>query len=158
LAILESLRLHPPIPLDTKFARVDVAFPDGTQVRAGDQCTYPIYAMNRLTTLWGDDASQFRLKRFAAETADSGTTGAHTGSGSSGNFPNPYKFVTFNAGPRICLGRSMAMTEIKMVLCLLLQRFELALVDPNEDIRYLPGIILRKKGPLRVTVRLRKQQ
>jgi cytochrome P450 len=42
--------------------------------------------------------------------------------------PSPYEFMAFSAGPRLCLGISFAMMEMKIVLAMLLQRFRLSIV------------------------------
>lgn len=42
----------------------------------------------------------------------------------------PFTFLAFIAGPRNCLGQYLALLESKMVISLLLQRYELTLVPP----------------------------
>ena len=43
--------------------------------------------------------------------------------------PNPYIFVPFNAGPRICLGQQFAYNEMEFFLVRLLQSFSELSVD-----------------------------
>ena len=38
--------------------------------------------------------------------------------------PSNYAYPQFNAGPRLCLGKGLAMLEIKLGLCLMLDEFE----------------------------------
>uniref|UniRef100_K3WMJ1 Cytochrome P450 n=1 Tax=Globisporangium ultimum (strain ATCC 200006 / CBS 805.95 / DAOM BR144) TaxID=431595 RepID=K3WMJ1_GLOUD len=58
-----------------------------------------------------------------------------------------YKFPTFNAGPRICLGMNLALMEIKIVAASLLSKFHLELV-PDQDVTYDFSLTLLVKGAL----------
>ena len=49
--------------------------------------------------------------------------------------PGAFEYVPFSAGPRACLGSTFAMTEMKLVLTLILQRYRLAL-PPNTRIDF----------------------
>ena len=40
-----------------------------------------------------------------------------------------FKFPAFQAGPRVCLGRNMAMLEAKMCISVLLKHFDFAFAD-----------------------------
>ncbi len=62
--VQETLRLHPAAPSDSKLCAVDDTLPDGTPVRRGDVVAYPLYALGRLPSIWGDDAAEFKPSRF----------------------------------------------------------------------------------------------
>ncbi len=47
--------------------------------------------------------------------------------------PSPYQYLPFGAGPRMCLGASLAMLILKTTLPTLLQRFKLTMV-PNTEV------------------------
>ena len=49
--------------------------------------------------------------------------------------PNAFAYPTFNAGPRACLGKGMAMLEIKMTIALILQKFTVS-NDPSRKVSY----------------------
>jgi cytochrome P450 len=59
-----SLRLVPPVPLDTKEAVRDDVLPDGTVVLRGERVTYNVYAMGRMDSIWGPDCTEFKPERW----------------------------------------------------------------------------------------------
>jgi len=61
--------------------------------------------------LWGPDALEFDPDRFLDSRLHQYLT------------PNPFIFVPFNAGPRICLGQQFAYNEASYYLIRLLQTF-----------------------------------
>lgn len=67
--------------------------------------------MHRRTDLWGPDALEFDPDRFLDERLHKYLT------------PNPFIFLPFNAGPRICLGQQFAYHEVSFFLVRLLQKF-----------------------------------
>ncbi|KAG0555841.1 hypothetical protein M758_11G006400 [Ceratodon purpureus] len=108
-ALMESMRLYPPVPDDSKEAAVDNVFPDGTIIPKGIRVSFHMYAMGRSESIWGPDWSEFRPERFLQD----------------GVFvpPNPFTYPVFQAGPRICLGKDIAMVQMKMVAATLLSRY-----------------------------------
>jgi cytochrome P450 len=59
--------------------------------------------------------------------------------------PGPYEYCPFSAGPRMCLGSSLAMLEIKVVVSAILQRFGLALI-PRTSVDYRGPMLLAPRG------------
>ena len=72
-----------------------------------------MYSVQRDQELWGNDADDFRPDRFAE-----GISKAAKANNS---------FFAFGSGPRICIGEKFAMTEAKMALSMILQRFSFEL-------------------------------
>ena len=103
----ETLRLYPSVPKDGKIAVKDDVLPDGTIVPAGSLVVYFPYGMGRKESLW-PNAREFNPERFVEQPK-----------------PSPYKFIAFQAGPRVCLGQRMAYLEAKVITTLILQRFRL---------------------------------
>ncbi|HEX6290501.1 MAG TPA: cytochrome P450 [Herpetosiphonaceae bacterium] len=65
--------------------------------------------------------------------------------------PSLYEYLPFGAGGRMCIGASFAMTEIKIVLALLLQRYGLMLA-PNARIDRLLKVTLGPKHGMPMVV------
>ncbi|KAL6606288.1 hypothetical protein ACP70R_041941 [Stipagrostis hirtigluma subsp. patula] len=121
-AISETLRLYPSVPVDGKMAEEDDVLPNGYRVIKGDGINYMIYAMGRMPYLWGEDAEEFRPERWLV----------------NGVFQqeSPYKFVSFNAGPRICLGKDFAYRQMKIMAATLIHFFRFKLADESKDLTY----------------------
>ncbi|KAJ6851238.1 cytochrome P450 704C1-like isoform X1 [Iris pallida] len=121
-ALTETLRLYPALPVDGKVAEEDDVFPDGFKVMKGDGVNYPAYAMGRMTYLWGEDAEEFQPDRWLE----------------NGVFQpeSPYKFIAFNAGPRVCLGKDFAYRQMKIMAAILLHFFEFKLKDDSMNATY----------------------
>ena len=68
---------------------------------------------------------------------------------------NPNAFVPFSFGPANCVGKNMALLEMKIVICHLMQRLELRLApgwDPTEWDRTLKAYFVMQTGELPVIV------
>lgn len=60
--------------------------------------------------------------------------------------PSPYEYLPFGAGPRMCIGATFAMVEIKIVLAMLLQRYRLALAPGARIDRQVSITVAPKYG------------
>ena len=87
----ESLRLYPSAPLDHKVSVSEDILPDGSKIDKGDVVVYNIFAMGRSKDIWGDDADEFKPERWLNKYA-----------------PSSYSYPVFNAGPRECSGKRLA--------------------------------------------------
>nr|UHB15506.1 cytochrome P450 [Paris polyphylla] len=121
-ALTETLRIYPAVPSDGKTAEEDDVLPDGFKVKKGDGVSYMPYAMGRMTYLWGEDAEEFRPERWLQ----------------NGTFQpeSTFKFITFNAGPRICLGKDFAYKQMKILAAVLLHFFKFKLEDESKTAAY----------------------
>ncbi|KAK0439709.1 cytochrome P450 [Desarmillaria tabescens] len=111
----ETLRLYPSVPLNGRSCKVATTLPNKGRapyyVPSGTRVTYSVFLMHRRTDLWGPDALEFDPGRFLDQRLHKYLT------------PNPFIFVPFNAGPRICLGQQFAYNEASYYLIRLLQTF-----------------------------------
>uniref|UniRef100_A0A7N0VF83 Cytochrome P450 n=1 Tax=Kalanchoe fedtschenkoi TaxID=63787 RepID=A0A7N0VF83_KALFE len=139
-AITESMRLYPPVAVDTKACLSDDVLPDGTFVGAGWFVSYSAYAMGRMESMWGKDCEEFVPERWLDEE------GVFKGE-------SPYKFAVFHGGPRVCLGKEMAYIQMKSVAAKVLEEFEVEVVGKERQPEYVLSLTLRMKGGLSVRVR-----
>ena len=105
--VMEILRLHPSVPNDHKYAVCDDVLPDGTFIPAGAAVAWLPLAMGRDKNIWGEDALEFKPARFL-----------------NAKEPSMYKYPVFNAGPRTCLGKPLALSTMKLTLAYLLPKFD----------------------------------
>lgn len=106
--VMEALRLHSPAPDNFRFAIKDDKLPDGTIVPAKSLVMYSIYTINHSEKVWGDTANSFDPERFVKDRLE----------------PSPLKYPTFNAGPRLCPGKPLALMELKMAVAYLTSKFD----------------------------------
>lgn len=103
----EALRLYPPVPFEIKQTSHPVTLPDGTSLPGDAIVVWCIYALNRSTAIFGDDAHLFRPRRWLD------TQGRLV-------VKSPFEFPVFNGGPRACLGKKMAevmATWVMVTMC-----------------------------------------
>lgn len=139
-ALAETLRLYPSVPQDFKYVIQDDILPDGTFVPAGSTVTYSIYSVGRMETIWGKDCLEFKPERWLSPEGD--------------KFEGPkdgYKFVAFNAGPRICLGKDLAYLQMKSVATAVLLRYQLGLAAGHRVEQKMSLTLFMKNG-LRVNL------
>jgi len=72
----------------------------------------------------------------------------------SGKIPR-FAYFPFGGGPRVCVGASFAMMEATLLLAMIQQRYQLALV-PNHPVELLASVTLRPKHGIRVVAKRRK--
>ncbi|KAG0700618.1 cytochrome P450 monooxygenase pc-3 [Suillus ampliporus] len=120
--INETLRLYPPVPYNVRTSREAAVLPavnggDPIFIPADTQVFYSVFVMHRRKDLWGPDALEFDPDRFLDERLQKYLA------------PNPFIFLPFNAGPRICPGQQFAYNEMSFFLVRLLQSFSSVSLD-----------------------------
>lgn len=146
-SVYESLRLYPPVQFDSKFCQDDDVLPDGTFVKKGTRVTYHPYAMGRMQSIWGEDCHVFKPERWLQD-------------GDVFKPVNPFRYPVFQAGLRVCLGKDMALVEMKSIALALIRRFDFQVTTMNNksSLGFVPGLTATVRGGLPVMVRARKSQ
>ncbi|XP_059068914.1 cytochrome P450 734A1-like [Cryptomeria japonica] len=106
MIINETLRLYPPAD---GVLRQACAPTRRISIPAGTQLELPILAIHHDPALWGNDANDFNPGRFSEGIAKAAK--------------HPMAFMPFGAGLTICVGQNFALSEAKMVLAMILQKF-----------------------------------
>ena len=142
--IKECLRLHPAlgqlIPRDVPrggLTLCDVTFPAGTVVGCN------AWTVHRDKNIYGADAEEFRPERWLADTEEDKKRIRYMENLS----------FAFGGGPRVCIGRNIAMLEITKFVPELFRRFDLSLVERG-SYRLRCGWLVTQEG-LEVTLKRR---
>ncbi|KAJ1418370.1 Cytochrome P450 [Sesbania bispinosa] len=141
-AICEALRLFPPIPIERKQAIKADILPSGHRIDPNTVILFSLYAMGRSEEIWGKDCLEFKPERWISER------------GSIVYVPS-YKFISFNAGPRTCLGKDLSFIQMKMVATSILLNYRVQLVEGHVANPSLSIVLLMKHG---LKVRIRKRE
>lgn len=149
-ALCESLRLYPPVPQELKEAAAADVLPCGHEVRAGDKILVSLYAMGRMEEVWGSDCREFRPERWIPELEDGRRVVQQV------RYVPSYKFMSFNSGPRTCLGKDMAFVQLKAAAAAVVSNFDVEAV-PGHVVEPKLSIILHMKNGFMATVKRRRQ-
>jgi len=158
--IKEALRLLPPVPVGGR-RRV----PEGTGGRdicgrfvpEGTEIYIPPYVLHRDPRNFSPRTEEFWPDRWLRESTPS-YDDAKTDSESTFVL-NPSAFVPFSQGPAICVGRNLARLETKMLVCFLVRRYDVQVVEGFDKGEWLSSyreyFVMRATKPLSVTFRAR---
>jgi cytochrome P450 len=135
--ITEMLRLYPIVPFNIRYALKDTTLPkgggsDGSKpiaVLKGDPIGYMTLCMQRRKDLFGDTVDDFNPDRWIDW------------------IPDPWTYIPFNGGPRICLGQNFALTEMAYATARMAQRYR-SIEDRSNGakVKYRTDIVLRPEG------------
>lgn len=131
-AFKEALRLHPSAYEIGREADADTIV-GGVEIKKHDLVRMSVLDMHRSEDFW-EDAGEFRPERFAAN-------------------PFPQAYMPFGAGPRVCLGMTMALTEGTLSLAEIFNRVDLRMTQEPEG--EILAFTMRPKGKLEAVPRPR---
>ena len=128
----ETLRLWPTAPAFTRGPKSESGEVLGGKyfLPHGTGCMVALLAVQRNREAWGPDAEEFDPERFSLQAKEARSTSA---------------YYPFGTGARACIGRQFALQEAKLVMGMLLQRFDL--VDSeNYRLRVKQSLTLKPDG------------
>jgi cytochrome P450 len=131
----ETLRLYPTAPVLNTRRAVRPLTLGPWRFPARTLFLIPIQLMHH-DPRWFPEPLAFRPERFERDAA---------------NHPRG-AYLPFGAGPRVCLGQHLAMTELKVVAACLLQRFRLSAPAGSAEPKPVFHISLRPDRPLRLSL------
>lgn len=140
-ALCETLRLYPPVPFQHKTPLQPDILPSGQVVHPNMKVIFSLYAMGRMESIWGKDCKEFKPERWISER------------GRLKHEPS-YKFLAFNAGPRTCLGKQVAFTQMKAVAAAIIHNYKIEVAEGHRVVPNVSVILYIKNGlKVRVTKR-----
>ncbi|KAL1663021.1 cytochrome P450 [Schizophyllum commune] len=139
----ETLRLQPPAFIRVVYSVEDTTIGGGRYaIPAGSGIALLIREAHRDPAVWGADAHEFRPERMA-----------------DGRFEDlpPNAWQPFGYGARGCIGKNFSWQEMRLVLCTLVQQFDLALADPAYELELSQAMTIKPKNlAIRATPKLLK--
>jgi len=112
--VKETLRVYPPAPAVLRTVKEPFKI-DNVPVYKGDMIIFSPFVTHRLQAVWGEDSELFKPERFL-------TTDTHEINAA---------YLPFSKGPRACIGRDLALIEIKALVAAMLMNFEIT-IDHND--------------------------
>ena len=143
--LYESLRLFPPIPIERKTVVADDVLPSGHTVCAGDTVLVSFYSMGRMEGVWGAHCMEYKPERWLSL----GNKGDEL------RYVPSHKFLAFNSRPRMCLGKDIAIMQMKTVVAAIVWNFDVEVLKGN-SVQPKFSCILQMKNGLMVRVKKRK--
>ena len=126
----EALRLYPPFWMIDRIALGDDEI-GGMKIPAGAMVIPYIYGTHRNLESWSDP-ERFDPDRFQAAQQKS---------------RHSYSYIPFGAGPRVCIGNSMAIMQMLLIIVAFVRRYDFAL-ERDETVNIHPMMLLRPDGPI----------
>ncbi|XP_066991533.2 cytochrome P450 9e2 [Anabrus simplex] len=118
MVISESLRIYPPAPIIDRMCVKNYTIPATDKhpeytIKKREGIWIPVYAIHHNPEYY-PDPEKFDPERFSDENKNS---------------IQPYTYLPFGIGPRLCIGQRFALLEAKVALIHILSRFNLTVVE-----------------------------
>ncbi|CAM8988748.1 unnamed protein product [Rhodiola kirilowii] len=115
-AICETLRLYPSSPFNHRAAIKPDTLPSGHLVKKGTKILVSVYSQGRMEKIWGADCLEFNPERWISDKGEIVQVGSN-------------KFTAFGAGPRFCIGKDVALMEMKMAIVAIIRNYHFEAVE-----------------------------
>jgi cytochrome P450 len=135
----EAMRLYPPLPVMLRAAASDDVVCGRRIPRKSVVAVIP-WVVHRHRKLW-DDPDRFDPERFTPEAVAARSR---------------YAYLPFSVGPHVCIGATLAMSEILITFAVLARRFRFRLV-PDQRIEPIAWTSLRPGRGIRMRVEKRSR-
>ncbi|KAK2865020.1 hypothetical protein FQN49_003983 [Arthroderma sp. PD_2] len=137
----ETLRLWPVVPLPLRVAIKDTTI-QGVTIPKGTRVDMSTLAANRLESIWGADAADFKPERWLDE-----------GNSTFGGTNNPLvNNIPFLFGPRGCIGQNFARAEVRCLLAAFVERFKFEMLHPDKELVIAGAIGIKPLGGLHLRI------
>ncbi|XP_065879606.1 alkane hydroxylase MAH1-like [Euphorbia lathyris] len=114
--ICEVLRLYPSLPFNHIVSIDEDTLPSGHHIPKNLMVLYSLYSTGRMEQIWGKDCLEFKPERWISKKGEI----VHVPS---------YKYITFNAGPRSCLGKNLTFIQVKAIASAILWNYCIQVVQ-----------------------------
>lgn len=130
----ESMRFRPPAGILLRKVARDTEV-DGYFLKAGRFAIFSIFNLHHHAEFW-PQPGKFNPERFLIPEN------------------RRFSFMPFGTGERICIGSHFALLESQLLLCMIVQHYDLQLLDTDE-VEIEMAVTLRPKGGIRVRINWR---
>lgn len=128
--INETLRMYPPSWITDRIAKEDDTV-NGFLIPKGSKVIPFTYGLHHTESIW-KNPDRFNPDRFEVEQKKA---------------RHNFSFVPFGAGPRMCIGRNLAMLSIKLIMIALLKNNNFQFI-PSQKVGLSPKVTLLPDGPI----------
>ncbi|NOQ17298.1 MAG: cytochrome P450, partial [Methyloprofundus sp.] len=130
----ESMRIRPPVGLIMRKVKQDTTI-EGYALKANSLVVFSIYNLHHHTEFW-DKPEVFDPARFLS------------------NEKRRFSYMPFGTGERICIGNHFALMEGQVLLSMIVQNYDMQLLEPGE-VEIEMAVTLRPKGGVPVQLKRR---
>jgi len=127
----ESLRIRSPVGMMVRKVSKNTEV-DGYAIKAGSLAVFNIYNVHHHPDFW-TEPERFDPSRFLS------------------NESRRFSFMPFGAGERVCIGNHFAMLESQLLLAMIIQAYDIELLNPGEAEMEM-FVSIRPKGGLPVKI------